>query len=241
MPDSAQLRFARYVPKLADCVRSIQELAALGVRFVAITQNIDTDESNPAARLLLHIFAAFAEFERELIRERFVTRPRNLWQGNLNARLVVVGQDWGGTPTAHLRRIRGIRAGTHPGARCDRHLRHRGAVHGSGGPDGYSGGTRPCCCAQRAEAGGKSALCSAFHSRPSSTPAGRNSSPNWLLGAEFKWESRLNQACRSVFSRLRTCRSQGAVRLPASCRTSSRSGTLMRGFKSAMAGRYRSG
>jgi hypothetical protein len=72
MPDSAQLRFARYVPKLADCVRSIQELAALGVRFVAITQNIDTDESNPAARLLLHIFAAFAEFERELIRERVV-------------------------------------------------------------------------------------------------------------------------------------------------------------------------
>jgi hypothetical protein len=48
-------------------VRSIQELAAGGVRFVAITQNIDTDEANPAACILLHMFAAFAEFERELI------------------------------------------------------------------------------------------------------------------------------------------------------------------------------
>jgi DNA invertase Pin-like site-specific DNA recombinase len=32
---------------VADCVRSIQDLAALGIRFVAITQNIDTDERNP--------------------------------------------------------------------------------------------------------------------------------------------------------------------------------------------------
>jgi putative DNA-invertase from lambdoid prophage Rac len=55
----------RWGRSLPDCVRSMQELAALGIRFVAITQNIDTDESNPASRLLLHIFAAFAEFERE--------------------------------------------------------------------------------------------------------------------------------------------------------------------------------
>jgi DNA invertase Pin-like site-specific DNA recombinase len=40
------------------------------VRFVAVTQNIETDESNPVARLLMHLMAAFAEFERELIRER---------------------------------------------------------------------------------------------------------------------------------------------------------------------------
>jgi DNA invertase Pin-like site-specific DNA recombinase len=38
----------RWGRSLPDCVRSIQELAALGIRFVAITQNIDTDESNPA-------------------------------------------------------------------------------------------------------------------------------------------------------------------------------------------------
>jgi putative DNA-invertase from lambdoid prophage Rac len=39
----------------------------------AISQNIDTDESNPAARFLLHILMAAAEFERELIRERSMT------------------------------------------------------------------------------------------------------------------------------------------------------------------------
>jgi len=49
---------------------SLQELQAHGVRFIATSQNIDTDESNPAARFLLHILMAAAEFERELIQER---------------------------------------------------------------------------------------------------------------------------------------------------------------------------
>ena len=47
-----------------------QELVSLGVRFIAITQNLDTEDTNPMARFLLHILAAFAELERELIRER---------------------------------------------------------------------------------------------------------------------------------------------------------------------------
>ena len=46
------------------------ELVSLGIRFVAVTQNIDTDDSNPMARFLLHIMAAFGELEREIIRER---------------------------------------------------------------------------------------------------------------------------------------------------------------------------
>ena len=41
-----------------------------GVRFIATSQGIDTDAANPTSRLLLHILAAVAEFERELIRER---------------------------------------------------------------------------------------------------------------------------------------------------------------------------
>ena len=49
----------------------------MGVRFVAITQNIDTDESNPMSRFMLHIFGAFAEFEREMIRERVCAGVRN--------------------------------------------------------------------------------------------------------------------------------------------------------------------
>jgi DNA invertase Pin-like site-specific DNA recombinase len=46
------------------------QLKAHGVRFIATSQNIATDESNPAARFLLHMLMAAAEFERELIRER---------------------------------------------------------------------------------------------------------------------------------------------------------------------------
>ena len=35
-----------------------------------MTQNLNTGESNPMARFLLHFMAAFADLERELIRER---------------------------------------------------------------------------------------------------------------------------------------------------------------------------
>ena len=62
----------RWGRSVAHCVRSIQELVSLGIRFLAATQNIDTDENNPSARFLLHVFAAVAELEREMIRERVV-------------------------------------------------------------------------------------------------------------------------------------------------------------------------
>src|SRR6266852_2660022 len=60
-------RFGRSV---RNCLVGIEALRAHGVRFLAVSQNIDTDESNPTSRLVLHILAAVAEFERELIRER---------------------------------------------------------------------------------------------------------------------------------------------------------------------------
>ena len=41
-----------------------------------ITQNIDTDEPNPMARLLMHLMGAFAEFEREMIRDRTLAGVR---------------------------------------------------------------------------------------------------------------------------------------------------------------------
>jgi DNA invertase Pin-like site-specific DNA recombinase len=47
------------------------------VRFLAVSQSIDTDESNPTARLLLHILASVAEFEREMIRERVCAGVKN--------------------------------------------------------------------------------------------------------------------------------------------------------------------
>lgn len=60
-------RWGRSMPHF---VASVQELRSLGVRFIAVTQAIDTDESNPAAKLMLNMLAAFSEFERELIVER---------------------------------------------------------------------------------------------------------------------------------------------------------------------------
>jgi DNA invertase Pin-like site-specific DNA recombinase len=42
----------------------------VGQRLIDLSSTIDTDESNPASRFLLHLLMAAAEFERELIRER---------------------------------------------------------------------------------------------------------------------------------------------------------------------------
>jgi DNA invertase Pin-like site-specific DNA recombinase len=67
----------RFGRSLVHCVSGIQELSSLGVRFIATSQGLDTDESNPASKLLLHILAAVAQFERELIRERVSAGMRN--------------------------------------------------------------------------------------------------------------------------------------------------------------------
>jgi putative DNA-invertase from lambdoid prophage Rac len=60
----------RFGRSLVNCVGAIQELQALGIRFIAISQGLDTDKSNPTSQLLMHILAAVAQFERELIHER---------------------------------------------------------------------------------------------------------------------------------------------------------------------------
>ena len=67
-------RFGRSV---RNCLDGIESLRSLGVRFVAVSQSIDTDESNPTSRLMLHVLAAVAEFEREMIRERVCAGVRN--------------------------------------------------------------------------------------------------------------------------------------------------------------------
>ena len=60
-------RFGRSV---RDLTENILKLDRAGVRFVSLTQGIDTDRRNPMSKLVLHIMAAFAEFERGLIAER---------------------------------------------------------------------------------------------------------------------------------------------------------------------------
>ncbi len=60
----------RWGRSVAHCVRSIQELVSLGVRFLSPTESIDTGADSPMSKFLLHLFAAFAEMERGIIRER---------------------------------------------------------------------------------------------------------------------------------------------------------------------------
>ena len=60
----------RFGRSLVDCLNNIRTLENHGVRFIAVTQGLDTDQRNPASRFLLHVLGAAAEFERALIRER---------------------------------------------------------------------------------------------------------------------------------------------------------------------------
>jgi len=84
MADAANRKFdCIVVYKIDRFGRSVlnlnQQLAALtsnGVRFIATSQSLDTDEKNPTSRLLLQILASVAEFEREMIRERTLSGIR---------------------------------------------------------------------------------------------------------------------------------------------------------------------
>ena len=60
----------RFGRSLVDCLNNIKILGENGIRFIAVTQGLDTDLQNPASRFLLHVLGAAAEFERALIRER---------------------------------------------------------------------------------------------------------------------------------------------------------------------------
>jgi len=60
----------RFGRSITDLLVNIQILESAGVRFIATTQGIDTDHSNPVSRFTLQILAAVAELEREMIRER---------------------------------------------------------------------------------------------------------------------------------------------------------------------------
>jgi DNA invertase Pin-like site-specific DNA recombinase len=58
-------RLGRSLPHLIEVVR---ELNDRGIDFRSLSEALDT--TSPGGRLLFHIAAAFAEFERDLIRER---------------------------------------------------------------------------------------------------------------------------------------------------------------------------
>lgn len=60
-------RLGRSLPHLAQLV---MELESNGVGLIAASQGIDTTDSNPVARMQMHVLMAVAEFERDMIRER---------------------------------------------------------------------------------------------------------------------------------------------------------------------------
>ena len=76
MEDAKKRRFdAVLVWKLDRMGRSLKHLLSiledfetLGIDFIAYNQNIDT--TTPSGKLMFSMIGAFAEFERELIRER---------------------------------------------------------------------------------------------------------------------------------------------------------------------------
>jgi DNA invertase Pin-like site-specific DNA recombinase len=53
---------------LRDLVEIVERLESTGVQFVSLTEDIST--KGASGRLILHVFAVLAEFERNLIRER---------------------------------------------------------------------------------------------------------------------------------------------------------------------------
>jgi DNA invertase Pin-like site-specific DNA recombinase len=61
-------RSDRLFRSLKQMVVTLDELAALGVDFVSVTEPFDT--TTPQGRLLLHLVSAFSEFERGVLIER---------------------------------------------------------------------------------------------------------------------------------------------------------------------------
>jgi len=79
MQDAKQRKFEvavvtkldRFGRSLRDLINSIHELNAIGIQFTSVNDNINT--TTPNGKLLFHVLGAFAEFEREIIRERMMT------------------------------------------------------------------------------------------------------------------------------------------------------------------------
>ena len=61
-------RLDRLGRSLPDLVQIVAELESAGVGFESLTERIET--SSAAGKLVFHVFAALAEFERNVIRER---------------------------------------------------------------------------------------------------------------------------------------------------------------------------
>lgn len=95
----------RFGRSLKHLVNALAELAALGVAFISLRDNLDL--STPSGRLMFQIIGAMAEFERVLIQERVraglrnarakgkrLGRPRVVVDASRIAFLRVQGRSW---------------------------------------------------------------------------------------------------------------------------------------------------
>lgn len=53
---------------LRDCINTLQEFSELNVEFISVKDNLDLTTS--AGKLMMHVIAAFASFEADIIKER---------------------------------------------------------------------------------------------------------------------------------------------------------------------------
>jgi putative DNA-invertase from lambdoid prophage Rac len=60
----------RFGRSLQDFLKNVLTLDSYGVRFISVTQSIDTDRRDPMAKFVLGLFGLLAEFERGMIIER---------------------------------------------------------------------------------------------------------------------------------------------------------------------------
>ncbi len=110
------LKVDRFGRSMLNGIQNIKELSANGIRFIATSQNIDTDKNSPIGNLTLNIMLAFAEFERELIVERSTAglkharingtrsgkpsgRPRRIFDRERARDLRAAGMSWNAVAT----------------------------------------------------------------------------------------------------------------------------------------------
>lgn len=64
-------RFDRFARSSVELLTALEEFRTLGIDFVSLHENVDTTTAQ--GKLMFAIIAAFAEFERSIIRERVIS------------------------------------------------------------------------------------------------------------------------------------------------------------------------